>query len=179
MALRDVALLRGSNVGQARRVGMAELRAFLEELGYRDVRTVLSSGNALLTAPGLSPDQAAAHIQQAMAERLGFETRVIVLTSAEVAAAVEDNPLLDVAADRSRLYLAVMADPANRVQLRPLLAQNWAPEELAVGARVAYLWCPQGVIASRLPAAVDRALGDAVTLRSWNTMVKLATAAAT
>jgi len=54
-----------------------------------------------------------------------------------------------------------------------LAGQDWAPEVLAVGARVAYLWCPAGVLASRLPEAIGRALGDAVTTRNWATVLKL------
>jgi uncharacterized protein (DUF1697 family) len=38
---------------------------------------------------------------------------------------------------------------------------------------VAYLWCPEGILASRLPEAVGRVLGDAVTTRNWSTMTKL------
>ena len=46
---RLVALLRGINLGAKRRVAMADLRALLEEIGYTDVRTVLASGNAVIT----------------------------------------------------------------------------------------------------------------------------------
>ncbi len=178
MAVSYVALFRGLNVASAKRVAMADLRALLEELGYRDVRTLLTSGNAVFTSPALGPEDAGAHIEAAFAERFGFESRTIVLTAAELAGVVEENPLLEVARDLARLYVAVPAQPTGRTRLRPLLAQSWRPEELAVGTRVAYLWCPDGVIASRLPAAVQIALGDEVTMRSWRTMVKLAAAAA-
>jgi hypothetical protein len=47
--------------------------------------------------------------------------------------------------------------------LEPLIEQNWHPEALALGSRVAYLWCPEGTLKSRLPEAISRALGDAVT----------------
>jgi len=52
-----------------------------------------------------------------------------------------------------------------------LVANRCRP--LAVGARVAYLWCADGLLASRLAVAVGRALGDAATSRNWATMVKL------
>jgi uncharacterized protein (DUF1697 family) len=51
MSATHVALLRGINVGKAKRVAMADLRALLEELGYADVRTLLNSGNVVFTAP--------------------------------------------------------------------------------------------------------------------------------
>ncbi|MGH7659270.1 MAG: DUF1697 domain-containing protein, partial [Gemmatimonadales bacterium] len=47
MSGRHVALLRGINVGTARRVAMADLRALMESLGYTGVRTLLNSGNVV------------------------------------------------------------------------------------------------------------------------------------
>ena len=42
---RYVALLRGIDVGRAKRLAMADLRVLLESLAYRNVRTLLNSGN--------------------------------------------------------------------------------------------------------------------------------------
>lgn len=47
-----VALLRGVNVGGAKRVPMAQLRTLLSDLGYTQVATLLNSGNAVFGAPG-------------------------------------------------------------------------------------------------------------------------------
>lgn len=145
MADRHVALIRGINVGRAKRVAMADLRALVLSLGYTDVRTVLNSGNVVFTGPRASPGTAAA----------------------------TDNPLLGVADNPSRLLVAVLANPADRSRLKQLVQQDWAPDALAIGARVAYLWCPEGVLASRLWKAVGRVLGDAVTTRNWATVTRL------
>jgi uncharacterized protein (DUF1697 family) len=175
VAGRHVALIRGVNVGRAKRVAMADLRALVESLGYTDVRTLLNSGNVVFTGPRASPGDAAARIEKAIATRLGVAARVTVLTAAEIAAAATDNPLLGVADDPSRLLVAVLADPADRSLLKRLDRRDWAPEALAVGARVAYLWCPEGVLASRLWEAVGRVLGGAVTTRNWATFTRLHT----
>ena len=50
MTTTYAALLRGINVGGAKKVPMAELRTLMEGLGYGDVRTYLQSGNAVFTA---------------------------------------------------------------------------------------------------------------------------------
>lgn len=170
---RRVALLRGVNVGRAKRVAMADLRALVEDLGYADVRTLLNSGNIVFTVPSTERRDAATRIEKAIASRLSVSARVTVLTAAEVVAAVRDNPLSDVADNPSRLLVMVLANLAARTQLEPLLKQRWNPEAVALGTRVAYLWCPRGVIDSRLMVAVSRALGDAGTARNMATMVKL------
>lgn len=169
----QIALLRGINVGRAKRIAMADLRALITDLGYANVQTLLNSGNAVFTVPKPSPGDAAARLEAAITQKLGVTSRVTVLTAAQLATAVADNPLLDVASDHSRLLLAVLTNPADRKKLAGLVKQDWEPEALAIGARVAYMWCPDGVLAGRLPEAVGRALGDAVTTRNWSTMLKL------
>lgn len=169
---RHVALIRGINVGRAKRVAMADLRALVEALGYADVKTLLNSGNVVFSAPGGAVD-AADRIAEAMAARLGVSARVTVLSAAELDAVFSENALRDVADDPSRLLVVVLLDPADRPRLDPLAERDWAPEALALGTRAAYLWCPDGLLASRLPEAVGRAIGDAVTTRNWATVTKL------
>ena len=50
-AHRLVALLRGINVGKAARIAMADLAECTEAAGCADVRTVLATGNVILTDP--------------------------------------------------------------------------------------------------------------------------------
>lgn len=168
-----IALLRGINVGKAKRVAMGDLRALVEELGYGDVRTLLNSGNVVFVSTGGAPAAAAARIEKAMATRLHVAARVTVITAEELATIITGNPLHDAATNPSRFMVSVLANPAHRRRLAPLMQQNWTPEAFAVGARAAYLWCPDGILASRLHQAVARALGDGVTGRNWATMTKL------
>ena len=173
MATRLVALMRGINVGPAKRVAMADLRALVESLGYADVRSLLNSGNLVFTAPGVKPRQAAQRSEGALADRLGVSSKVTVLGGEELAAIMEGNPLAEIGRDPSRLLVAVVGDRADLGRLEPLAERDWSPEVLTVGARAAYLWCPQGVLGGRLFEAVNGALGGAATTRNWATMTKL------
>ncbi|HEV3021187.1 MAG TPA: DUF1697 domain-containing protein [Pirellulales bacterium] len=173
MAHAQIALIRGINVGRAKRVAMADLRALVEDLGYGDVRTLLNSGNVVFTTGRPAAGTAAARIEKALSTELGVSARVTVIRAADLSAAIADNPLLEVADDPSRLLVAVLGDPADRPKLERLKRQDWTPDVLAVGTRVAYLWCAEGILTSKLAAAVNRALGDAVTTRNWATMIKL------
>ncbi len=174
MPVRRVALIRGINIGTAKRVAMDDLRRLVEGLGYRDVRTLLNSGNVVYSVPRASAPCAAPRIEAALARRLGVTARVTELTAAEVAAAIAANPLLDVADDPSRLLVTVLAKPADRKRVAPLAKQDWKPERLALGPRVAYVWCPRGILDSKAAAALAKALGDGATSRNWATLNKLA-----
>jgi uncharacterized protein (DUF1697 family) len=173
-----VALLRGINVGKAKRIGMAELRALAESLGHGDVRTLLNSGNLVFTARAGAPARIGRAIEAALIERHGMSARVTVLTANELAQIVRENPLLQVAVDPTRLFVAYPSDPADLARLAPLAKQAWKPEALAVGSRAAYLWCPDGALESPLTTAVARVFKDGATTRNWATTLKLAALAA-
>jgi uncharacterized protein (DUF1697 family) len=168
-----IALLRGINVGKAKRVAMSEVRRLMEGIGFRDVRTVLNSGNLVLVAPRGARRDAAPRIREAIASALDVEALVVVVSAADLARAVAENPLAAVAADPSRLLVALPAAPGALRRLASMASEDWGDESLAIGRRAAYLWCPDGVVASRLPRAVESALGGAVTMRNWATVSRL------
>lgn len=172
MTDRRVALLRGVNVGGAKRVPMADLRKIVEALGYKDVRTLLNSGNVVFTVPRGASSDAAMRIEKAIERRLGVSTRVTVLTGKEVAAAVRKNPLGPVA-DPARLLVLAFPDPKALARLKPLAKESWEPEVLALGSRVAYLWCADGIVESRLWSVASKSLGHECTARNLTTMTKL------
>ena len=157
--------------GEARRDGGP--RKVFEDLGYEDVRTLLNSGNVVFTVRKAASRDHATRVQKAIADRLGVRSRIVVLTRAEVADAVAANPLASIADNPSRLLVLALADSDAVVALEPLLKQRWAPEALALGKRIAYLWCARGIGVSRLWMMVNRAIGDGGTARNMTTMTKL------
>jgi uncharacterized protein (DUF1697 family) len=173
MSDRRVALLRGINVGKAKRVVMGELRALLESLGYTDVQTLLNSGNVAFTEPAGLGGDAAARIEDGLARRLRVSSRVTILTARELEVILARNPLVAVASDPSRLMVAILSDPRQRTKLRPLARRDWAPEVVALGTRAVYFWCPRGVADSAVAKALGEVLGDGVTTRNWSTIQKL------
>jgi uncharacterized protein (DUF1697 family) len=209
MSAQFVALLRGINVGTAKRVPMADLRSLVEELGYSEVRTLLNSGNVVFTAAKAEPRQAALRIQKALEEKLGVSARVMVVSAEELTRVVAANPLTRIADNPSRLMVGILAEAADREKLADIAGKDWgneriawaaAPVARAAGAKAAgakaegakgtsdkgkgarsdggaarafYMWIPDGVIESKLNAAVSKVLRDGVTARNWSTMLKL------
>jgi len=173
MPSKHVALIRGINVGKAKRVAMADLRALVEGLGYSEVRTLLNSGNVVFTASGSAAPDAAVRIEEGLAKRLKVPARVTVLAAKELATVVRENSLHGVATNPSRLLVSVLFDPADRKRVLPLAKQAWGAERLAIGERAVYIWCPDGVLASKLSEAVGKELRDGTTTRNWATILKL------
>jgi uncharacterized protein (DUF1697 family) len=77
---------------------MADLRALLEGLGLREVRTYLQSGNAVFDADAGGhaggPQELATAIEVRIERDLGPRVGVLVLPAAALAAVVTANPLL-------------------------------------------------------------------------------------
>lgn len=169
-----VALLRGINVGTAKRVAMADLRLWLGELGYANVQTLLNSGNAVFAAAGrTAPATHATRVAALLAGRLGFDVPVIVKPAKAIAATVASHPLAQVANNESRLMLSFTQDDAALAELAPLTRQDWGGERLALTPHAAWLWCPKGIIDSPLAKATAKVLGERGTTRNWATVQKI------
>ena len=173
-----VAFLRGINVGRAKRIAMADLRRLVEDLGYGDARTVLNSGNVIFRASRPDVRAVAAEMEGALDGRFGFSAGVVVVTAETLDRVVEENPLLRAASDPSRLLVAFPADRSLLAKAADLASRTWAPEAFAVGSAAAYLWCPAGVLESKLAKAFGRLAGDGATTRNWATALKVQAAMA-
>lgn len=171
---RFVALLRGVNVGKGKRVPMADFRALLEGLGCTDVATLLNSGNAVFTSAGRSTTKHAAGIADALAREMGVSCSTIVKSGAELAAIIAANPLEVPPADHSRFLVAFAQDARTLQPLQALAALAQPPERFVVGAEAAYLHCANGILESKLGAAMLGPAGRSVTTRNWATVLKLA-----
>lgn len=170
---RKLALIRGINVGRAKRVAMADLRTLFSDFGYVEVRTVLNSGNVLFTAPGETSGEIAPKIERALLLRLDLDARVMVLSAPDVTTVMSECTLLDRAEDHAKLVVALPFMAGDMGKLEPLMDTDWGDESLALGSRAAYLYCAHGVADSKLGKAVMRALKDALTTRNWATMLKV------
>jgi len=128
-----IALLRGINVGKAKRVPMEGLRALLGELGYTGIASLLNSGNVVFQAARGTAAQHASGISAAIARQLQLEVPVIVKTAREFADIVAENPIAADVPDPSRLLVAFVPDAKALSALeaiRPLVAP---PEKFVVG----------------------------------------------
>ena len=170
---QQVALIRGINVGRAKRVAMASLRALMIELGYSNVQTLLNSGNVVFTIPAAAKGDVTTRIQEGILARLGVSARVIVVSARRFAEIVADNPLEGIATNPARLLVVFPASHAGLTKLEPLTEQDWRPEALALGRYAGYLWCENGILEGKLWKSVDRLLGETATSRNWTTVLKL------
>ena len=175
--MRHVALLRGINVGGNKRLAMPDLRRVAESLGWRDVVTVLATGNLIFTPGRGTPDSAklSARLERALLDDGKLQVRVVVLSAAQVATVTREQPFGAKVDNPSRLLVSAYLDAKARLALAPLTKTDWSPGALALGTHAAYLWCPDGILDTPLVEAVGRAARDGLTSRNWATWIKVGT----
>jgi uncharacterized protein (DUF1697 family) len=168
-----IALIRGINVGRGNRIAMADLRDMLVDLGHTNVRTLLNSGNVLFQSKRPSVAKISASIEAAIHAECGFSPAVTVITAQELDRIVDENPLLHVVTSHAQHLVAFVTHPRHLEALRPMLKESWAPDQLALTRRAAYLWCAAGVLDSKVLQVLSRKAGATVTTRNWATVLKL------
>ncbi len=169
-----VLLLRGINVNPTTKVAMADLRSLLGALGYEDVRTLLQSGNVLLSSP---KRPAVEPIESAIAAETGVRSKVVVLSLAEFTSIADANPLLDVSDDLSKMVITFLSDDIVPSVLERPSDADLAPERLVITKRAVYQWCPAGILQSQLKPAWWRQFGPVATTRNVRTVNRILAAA--
>ena len=118
-----VALLRGINVGGKNIVSMRELAECFRELGYRDVRTYINSGNVIFRSSAKDPRRLERRIEAALEERFSTPIRVVVRGRDEIEALVRevDSTWKDESDDRRNVIFLAHEVDSERVLdgLRP------------------------------------------------------------
>jgi len=174
-----IALLRGINVGKAKRIPMADLRALLAGLGYTDIATLLNSGNAVFRSAKGTPAQHAETIAAAIRKELMIEVPVIVKSAKELASIVSENSLVEgAAANHSQLLVVFAQSTATLSELGAVESLVVLPERFLVGQCAAYLHCASGILESKAGEALLGKAGKSITTRNWATVLKLQAMAA-
>lgn len=168
-----IALLRGINVGRSTRIPMMELRTLCEEIGWRDVRTYIQSGNVIFQS-GKDASQLEVELEAALPGTFGVTASVIVVTADALAEHARANPFPEEsAATPQHVMLALSkAPPADDALDR--LRERAGTERLERVDDALWIHYPDGAGRSRLtPGMFDRAVGSPVTTRNWRTVEKL------
>lgn len=168
-------LLRGINVSGQKRVGMAELKASLEALGFEDVRTYLQSGNAVFRAAAADPEAMASAVKARIARDFGLDVEVLVLTSGEIDRIADSNPLFPRwGTDETLFHTTFLFRPISRGDFKNLTLPAQTGEQAVGAGRAVYLYCPHGYGRTKLNNGFfERALGTSATTRNWRTVLAL------
>ena len=174
----QVALLRAVNLGPHGKIAMADLRALMTELGLRDGKTLLASGNMVFHGGARTGAALEHQLEAETKKRFGLATDFFVRSAAEWSAVVDANPFVHEARkDPSHLVTIFLKEPVKPTAVAALQAAI-AGRELVrsqgTAAREVYITYPDGIGNSKVTATlIEKKLGTSGTGRNWNTVRKL------
>ncbi len=166
---KNVALLRGINVGGKNMVSMAALREFFTDIGFREPTTLLQSGNVVFSDDSKrSTLELEAFLEDQSKEKLHIQPAFIVRSSREIDRVVAGNPFpKEAEEDPSHLLVLFLRENADFEKVEKMRETCVGPEVIHAEGKDLYIYYPIGIGDSKLKITL---LG---TGRNWNTLLKL------
>lgn len=170
-----VSMIRGINVGGNRPLKMDRLRGIHEDLGFRNVRTYLQSGNVVFDAASPDVDRHGDAIERRILRDCGFEVAVAVRTSKAMTAVLAANPLLGRAkVDPKFLHATFLVRPEGKLSLGGVGIPLAKGEDAVLSGDVVYVYCPLGYGITKINNTFfERKLSARATTRNWQTVTAL------
>ena len=170
-----VALLRGINVGGNHIVKMADLRACFEAMGFTGVATHIQSGNVVFVPRRASKARLTATIEDALCERFGHESRVVLLSAEELERVVAQAPRgFGKQPARFRYDVLFVREPMTTREALEQVTTKPGVDAADAGDHALYF---RRLVAraakSHLPKLIQRPVYKSLTVRNWNTTTRL------
>jgi len=171
-----ITFLRGINVGGKNKVVMSDLKKCLEELGFSNVSTYIASGNVILESEK-NPEEIRIFIEKLLPDKFKLDdelVRVLVLSREQFQSVINHKP--EGFGEKPDTYhsdvIILMEQSVDKV------IKVFDPRE-----GVDKIWPGNGVIysqrlsAQRTKSRLNKAIGTPeykfMTIRSWNTVIKM------
>ena len=178
---RYAALLRGINVGGKNKVAMSDLKRLAETLGHSDVATYIQSGNLVFSSDVEDAIALADALEAEIAATLGVRSAVVVVSRAELAAVIADNPFPQESNPKAlhavfhRQPISAKRTASVAVAEEKARAKGSRDEAAVVGATL-FLRTPDGLGRSELAAQLAKSVTKSEgTARNWATVNRLLT----
>ncbi len=174
-----VALLRSVNVG-GNRMKMDWLRALAVSMGCENVRTIVATGNIVMSPP-TNLHATGRALEQALAQNFG-RIDVVMRTHEELCDAVTRNPwaaAVNAGELEGRAVHTMFLAQAATQAVVDALPQHETDDEIAVSRAEAYLKLAGSAADTRYTGSwFERHLGITGTMRNHNTVLKVVAATA-
>lgn len=171
-----VAFLRGINVGGNTLISMADLKRAFESLGFKNVKTVLASGNVVFEAPKSDIASLTRKIEQKLESQFGSAITVMVRTGEDIQALIDLAPFKKVEVTPDiRLHVSFLPHDAEhrlkvsqRLKETPYDVLRATPAELC---SVVDITLKQDT--TDLMKVLEKEFGKKITTRTWNTVERI------
>lgn len=177
------AFLRGINVGGHKPVQMKRLGTAFESLAFKNVKTLLASGNVLFETRPVSRERLARKIEEKLRKIFGHEIGTIIRTVEELRILADSQPFQGIrVTPRTRLFVTFLSEKPQTSLKIPYLSPDKSFRILSrTDAEVCSVLTvgPQWAKNLRQMNILEKEFGKKVTTRSWNTVARVVKASST
>lgn len=170
-----IALLRGINVSGKNLIKMEALRASLEAIGFKNVRSYVQSGNLLFESPEQDMHLLERQITDRIQSDFACTVPVLVLSSKAFVDILAANPFAGhPEKDTAYMHITFLAQTPQLFADDALQAKAAAGEVFHCSPRAVYLYCPGGYGNTRLNNnLIENKLKVSASTRNWKTCLAL------
>jgi uncharacterized protein (DUF1697 family) len=170
------AFLRGiNNLGQ-KPVKMDELKKAFESLGFKNIKTLLASGNVVFDSPNSSPSVLAKTIEEKLKKKLGHEIIVLIRTIAELQRLAKSKPFKAInVTPQTKIYVTFLSEEPKGGLKIPYQSPDRNFKILrSTGSEVfSVLTLSSSTGTTDLVKLLEKEFGRKTTTRNWNTMSRI------
>ena len=172
---RYIAFLRGINVGGHHKVPMADLRKEFEKLGFKDIVTLLNSGNILFDTISDDIDKLEELISLHLERVFGFPIPTIIRTSEMISRLLKSEPFGEIEITKDiRLYVSLLRHNNDRDLNLPWKSVDDSYEVIAEIDNTVLSVLDLSISSTpKAMSALDRHFGSDITTRNWNTIERI------
>ena len=166
-----VAFLRGINVGGHGVVTMEDLKNVFEACGFKDVKTIATSGNVAFSAT-MAEAAVVKKAEAALKTRLGRETPVHVRSRDELRKMVQADPYKGFAIPKDAKRIITFIEASAKAAVKLPYHQDGA-SILHIKDGVAYSFyvrTPKGAVFMKV---LEQTFGKGITTRTWDMINRL------
>ncbi len=171
---KRICLLRGINVGGKNIIKMADLKACFEKMGFESVQTYIQSGNVVFEsskAPGLLTSL----IEKTLLKKFKYKEPVLVLTEKKLESIIQSAPKgFGTNLENYRCDVIYIVKDITAKAFSKVISCKEGVDNVHVGKDAIYFSRLKSQASkSHLSKIVSKPEYKLVTVRNWNTTVKL------
>lgn len=172
---RFVALLRGINVGGNNLIKMVDLRGSFAKMGFAEVETYIQSGNVVFSSKQTNKAKLTELIEKALSNAFGYQSRVVVISASELQRVVAQAPKgFGSDMEQYRYDVLFVKEPLTAGEALAEVPTTPGVDTAHAGDHAIYFRrLVSKATQSKLNKLVQRPLYKNITIRNWNTTMKL------
>ena len=165
-----IAFLKGINVGGKNCIKMPELIRIFSDLGLKNVKTYIQSGNIIFQTTAASIKGLADTISHNINRTKGIKPYVHLILENDLQTIVSKMPFTKDEHDVENVHFYFLETIPESPDLEILENLKSKTEQFQLIEKTFYLYAPDGIGRSKLAKTIETALKTTKTARNWNTV---------